>query len=187
MTIGANFEIDRGLPPPTYVNELFNAYLSAHLDEMRTTGELSLTEAVPAVFMALASRGKLDRRVHTNTAAVLALAQTGRLSIYRNPSRFDQRVGQLRNAMDSIWHAPGGGRLVIAPSATISPPRHGRALFHWTWQAFTRLGNLTDATAVAIPFGKFDDGLPRSIQIMGPAGSEEAVLDLAQKLEDVAP
>jgi Asp-tRNA(Asn)/Glu-tRNA(Gln) amidotransferase A subunit family amidase len=37
-------------------------------------------------------------------------------------------------------------------------------------------GNLTDATSLALPFGYFSDGLPRSLQIMGPPGSEQAVL-----------
>jgi Asp-tRNA(Asn)/Glu-tRNA(Gln) amidotransferase A subunit family amidase len=86
--------------------------------------------------------------------------------------------------MDAIWNS---GRIVIAPTATISPPKHGRALFTRNWQAFTKLGNLTDATAAAIPFGRFATGLPRSIQIMGPPGSEEAVLDLAEKIEDLEP
>jgi Asp-tRNA(Asn)/Glu-tRNA(Gln) amidotransferase A subunit family amidase len=36
-----------------------------------------------------------------------------------------------------------------------------------------------------VPFGKFDDGLPRSLQIMGPPGSEDAVLALAERLEAV--
>jgi amidase len=86
--------------------------------------------------------------------------------------------------MDAIW---AQGRLVIAPTTTISPPKHGRALLARTWQAFTRLGNLTDATACALPFGKFLTGLPRSIQVLGPPGSEEDVLDLAETLEDIAP
>ena len=42
---------------------------------------------------------------------------------------------------------------------------------------------LTDATAIAIPFGSFDGTtLPRSLQILGPPGSEQAVLDLAERL-----
>jgi Asp-tRNA(Asn)/Glu-tRNA(Gln) amidotransferase A subunit family amidase len=184
MGAGVAFDIDRTLPPPTRVNALFNAYLAAHLDDFASTGELSLREAIPAVVFALATQGRLDRRVHMNTAALLLLVQTGKLTIYRDPSRFDAKVGHLRHAMDAIWRK---GKLVIAPTATIPPPKHGRALYHWNWQAFTKLGNLTDATAIAIPFGRFDGGLPRSIQILGPPGSEEAVLDLAQVLEDVAP
>ena len=50
--------------------------------------------------------------------------------------------------------------------------------------SFAMLGNLIDATAIAIPFGRFEDTvLPRSLQILGPPGSEDAVLELAERLE----
>ena len=184
MTAGIRFDIDRTLPPPAAVNDLFNAYLCAHMDELKSTNELPVPEAVAAVALGLASQGRLDRRVHMNTAALLLLVQTGNLTIYRDPSRFDAEVGRLRHAMDAIW---AKGRLLIAPTATVPAPKHGRALFTRNWQAFTKLGNLTDATAVALPFGRYANGLPRSIQVMGPPGSEEAVLDLAEKLEELAP
>jgi amidase len=184
MTLGARFDVDRTLPPPSRVNNLFNGYLSAHLDELHTTNEISVADATAAVFLGLASRGRLDRRIHANTGAILALVQTGNLTIYRDPSHFDPAVGKLRRAMDAIWSK---GKLVIAPTATIPPPKHGRAVFAWNWQAFTKLGNLTDSTACAIPFGTFASGLPRSLQVMGPPGSEEAVLDLAARLEAIAP
>jgi amidase len=184
MQSGVRFDVDRTLLPAAEVNDLFNAYLCAHLDELKSTNEIPVPEAVAAVALALASQGRLDRRVHTNTAALLLLVQTGNLTIYRDASRFDAAVGRLRHAMNAIWHA---GRLVIAPTATVPAPKHGRGLFTRNWQAFTKLGNLTDATAVALPFGRYPNGLPRSLQVMGPPGSEEAVLDLAAKLEAVAP
>ena len=184
MSANIRFEMDRTLPPPPDVNDLFNAYLCAHMDELKSTNELPVPEAVAAVFLALASQGRLDRRVHTNTAALLLLVQTGNLTIYRDASRFDAAVGRLRHAMAAIWSK---GRLVISPTATVPPPKHGRALFTRNWQSFTKLGNLTDATAIALPFGRFENGLPRSLQVLGPPGSEEAVLDLAAKLEELAP
>jgi Asp-tRNA(Asn)/Glu-tRNA(Gln) amidotransferase A subunit family amidase len=181
---GIRFEIDRSLPPPPQVNELFNAYLCAHFDELKSTNEIPISEAIAAVFLALVSQGRLDRRVHTNTAALLFLVQTGNLTLYRDASRFDAAVGRLRHTMGSIWSK---GRLVVSPTATMPPPKHGRALFTRNWQAFTKLGNLTDATAIAIPFGRFASGLPRSLQVLGPPGSEEAVIDLATKLEGLGP
>ncbi len=184
MSAGIRFDIDRTLPPPPVVNDLFNAYLCAHMDELKSTNELAVPEAVAAVALGLASQGRLDRRVHMDTAALLVLVQTGNLTIYRNPSRFDAAVGRLRHAMDAIWSK---GRLVVAPTATVPAPKHGRGIFTRNWQSFTKLGNLTDATAVALPFGRYANGLPRSIQVMGPPGSEEAVLDLAAKLEEIAP
>jgi Asp-tRNA(Asn)/Glu-tRNA(Gln) amidotransferase A subunit family amidase len=184
MQAGVRFDTDRTLLPPTQVNNLFNGYLCSHMGELKTTNEIPVLDGATAVLLGLASRGKLDRRIHANTGAVLLLVQTGNLTIYRKPAKFAAAVGKLRHAMDAIWSK---GQLVIAPTATIPPPKHGRALLAWNWQAFTKLGNLTDATAAAIPFGKFASGLPRSLQILGPPGSEEAVLDLAARLEAVAP
>ena len=184
MQAGVRFDIDRTLPPPPKVNDLFNAYLCAHMDELKSTDEISVPEAAIAVAIALASGGRLDRRIHMNTAALLLLVQTGNLTIYRDPSRCDAAVGRLRHAMDAIWSQ---GKLVVSPTATIPPPKHGRGILTRNWQSFTKLGNLTDATAVALPFGRYASGLPRSIQVMGPPGSEEAVLDLAAKLEELSP
>ena len=179
MRAGVKMEIERTLPPPSVVNDIFNEYLSSHLDEFASTGELPVREAIPAVFLALASRGRLDKRVHPNTAILLALVQAGALTIYRDQKRADKAVARLREAMRDVWRT----RLVVAPTSTIPPPKHGRGFLEWRWQAFTKLGNLTDSTSIAIPFGRFDDGLPRSLQILGPPGSEDAVLDLAETLE----
>ena len=46
----------------------------------------------------------------------------------------------------------------------------------------TMPGNLCDATGLAIPWGTFDDGMPRSMQLLGPPGSEGVLLDAAERL-----
>ena len=46
----------------------------------------------------------------------------------------------------------------------------------------TMPGNIVDATALAVPLGRFPGGLPRSIQLMGPPGSEDALLEMASRL-----
>jgi amidase len=184
MREGVRFEIDRTMPPPFVVNDLFNAYLSAHLDELSSTEELPVREALPAVAMALASRGVLDLRVHPNTAILFALVQVGNLTLYRKKKRAADDVHALREAAHAVWSR---GKLIVAPTSTQSPPRHGRAYRAWTWQAYTKLGNLLDSTSIAIPFGRFASGMPRSIQVLGPPGSETAVLALAERLERAAP
>ena len=45
------------------------------------------------------------------------------------------------------------------------------------------MGGIIIFTAISIPFGTFDSGLPRGLQILGPSGSEGAVLALASRLE----
>jgi Asp-tRNA(Asn)/Glu-tRNA(Gln) amidotransferase A subunit family amidase len=181
---GVRFEVDRTLPAPSRVNHLFNAFLCSHVDDLASTGEIPRREAIPAVLLALLSRGRLDRRIHPNTAVLLALTQLGSLTFYRDAPRYEGGVEALRATMAALWRS---GRLVVAPTTTRPPPRHGRAVFAWTWQAYCKLGNLTDATALALPFGRFSDGMPRSLQILGPPGSERAVLDLAERLEPVTP
>ena len=77
--------------------------------------------------------------------------------------------------------------MIVSPTTTVPAPRHGKTPFDFRLLSFVKIGNLTDATALALPFGRFPDGLPRSLQILGPPGSEDAVLDLAARLERVAP
>jgi Asp-tRNA(Asn)/Glu-tRNA(Gln) amidotransferase A subunit family amidase len=48
-------------------------------------------------------------------------------------------------------------------------------------------GNVVDATGLALPLGRFDDGLPRSMQLMGPPGSEEILIAVAEKLVPAGP
>ena len=43
-------------------------------------------------------------------------------------------------------------------------------------------GNVADATALTLPCGRFDDGLPRAVQLMGPPGSELALIALAERM-----
>jgi Asp-tRNA(Asn)/Glu-tRNA(Gln) amidotransferase A subunit family amidase len=61
-------------------------------------------------------------------------------------------------------------------------PRHG--LSAWNWQIIncTIPGNMSDATALSIPFGRFSNGMPRGLQIMGPPGSENEVIGFAERI-----
>jgi Asp-tRNA(Asn)/Glu-tRNA(Gln) amidotransferase A subunit family amidase len=162
------------------VNQVYNAYVSSHFDEFSATGELPFAEGLAAVLLGLASLGRLDKRVHPTSGALLALMALGQATIYRNRARWERELDQVRARVRAVWDS---GRLLVAPTSTSLPPRHGRAVFDWWVLAFTKLGNLTDATAIAVPFGHFEGTkLPRSLQILGPPGSEDAVLDLAQRL-----
>jgi Asp-tRNA(Asn)/Glu-tRNA(Gln) amidotransferase A subunit family amidase len=177
---GVAFETAHDIPPPSFVNDAFNGYLAAHLDEFASTGEIDEREAIAAAALALVSRGLFDQRIHPNTAILLALVKVGNLTLFRNKRRAAEKLARVRDAVKRAWSR---GQLIVAPTTTLPPPRHGRAAFTWTWQAFAKLGNATDATAIAVPFGKLAGAHARSIQVLGPPGSEEAVLDLAAKLE----
>jgi Asp-tRNA(Asn)/Glu-tRNA(Gln) amidotransferase A subunit family amidase len=49
---------------------------------------------------------------------------------------------------------------------------------------YTHFGNLLDLTGVAIPVGHTADGRPLSVTVLGPALSDDIVLDLAARLLD---
>ncbi len=182
MAARVRFEPERRLPSPSQVNEIYNAYVCANFDHFVAAGELPLEKAFPAVLLGLATGGRLDKRVHPNTGILLAGTHLAGATRYRDPARAGSAVRHLGDTARAIW---AEGRLIVAPMATVPAPRHGRAAFDYDLQAFCKLGNLIDATAAAIPFGTFDDGLPRSLQILGPPGSEDAVLALAERLESV--
>jgi Asp-tRNA(Asn)/Glu-tRNA(Gln) amidotransferase A subunit family amidase len=176
---GIASEIAYELPSPTHVNALYTEYLCAHFDEFIASGELPLREGLPAVLGALVTGGRLDKRVHPNTAVLLA-AVAGLSLVHRDKARAVERRAALRNAFVRRWSA---GTLVVSPTTTELPPRHGRSALATRLMSFCKAGNLLDATAVAIPFGVFPGTpLPRSLQILGPAGSEDAVLALAERL-----
>jgi amidase len=157
---GVRFEVDRTVPAPAHVNHVFNGYVSSHFDDFSSSGELEFVEGLSAVALGLATLGRLDKRVHPTSGALLALMGLGRITIFRNAPRWERE-----------------------PTTTSLPPRHGWSVLDWTVLAFTKLGNLTDSTAIAVPFGCFDGtNLPRSLQILGPPGSEDAVLDLAERV-----
>ena len=179
------------LPTPSRVNDLFTEYLAAHFDEFMASGELSLGEGFPAVLLGLASRGRLDKRVHPNTGTLL-LAVAAMSLRHRDKKSAATGVAKLREATARIWDRK---TLILSPTTTERPPKHGRAAFRTRLMSFCKMGNLVDATGLALPFGAFaarrrrfsrggdDPAMPRSLQIMGPPGSEEAVYDLGARLE----
>lgn len=179
--VGVAAEPARELPPPSAVNALYTEYLSANFRELVTGDELSLRDGIPAVLLALASRGRLDKRVHPNTAMLFA-GVAGLSLVHRDRARVSTAFARLRADVRRVWDR---GLLVVSPTCTTRPPRHGTSAFAYRLMSFCKLGNLVDATALALPFGRFggSPALPRSLQILGPPGSEDAVLALAARLE----
>ena len=51
------------------------------------------------------------------------------------------------------------------------------------WASFLYDANLTGMPACAIPMGLGDEGLPLSLQILGPVGSDYEVLRVAEEIE----
>ena len=180
---GIGWSLGEKLPTPTVVDAVFNEYLASHWTEFMKGDELPVAKALPAVLLGLASGGRLDRRIHPNTALLL-LAVTALSGVRRDRPRAVQKREDLRTAFAEVW---GSGALVVSPTTTSKPPRHGRGAITVRSMSFCKLGNLIDATGLAIPFGVYPGtpALPRSLQILGPPGAEDAVLALGAKLEAV--
>ena len=178
---GARTEVARGMPSASEVAELYDGYLSSHFEELIDgDDEMSVPEGIYAAFSGLLSGGRADKGIHPNTALLLVAAAVGRFTLYRDAARWEDALAHLREATARAWAT---GRLLVSPSATLPPPRHGKAAWQRKLLSFAKLGNLTDATCISVPMGRFAGGMPRGIQILGPPGSEEAVLDLAERLE----
>lgn len=175
--------VERDLLAPSQGQLAFDAWLSLHLAKLPGPGEPSIAQGLLPTLLGLFTWGKLDKRIHPNTGANLLLCGIGALAFRPFRARLEGLVRDVRCEVERVWKS---GRLVIAPTTTQPAPRHGRALFSPSLLTFGKYGNLVDATSIAVPFGRFPDGLPRSFQIMGPPGSERAVLAMAERLEQAA-
>ncbi|MGH7282370.1 MAG: amidase family protein [Polyangiaceae bacterium] len=180
QSAGAVIDRDAKLPSANEADKAYDQYVSSHFEAFLATGEVSIAEGIRGVVLGLASWGKLDRTFHPNTALLLAFMALGRGTLYRDATAGAARARRVQNTCNEIGSR---GTLIVTPTTTFSAPRHRRAALTRRLCAFAKLGNLTDSTAVAVPFGKFPNGLPRSIQVLGPEGSEDAVLELGEMLE----
>lgn len=171
-----------GLPSATAAAHAFDGYLCAHFRDLIGKEEMSLFDGVVAAALGAASRGRLDKRLHPKGAALFSLIALGHYTMFRDPVRATDALEKVRAAFHRVWNQ---GTLIVMPTSTVPASRHGRTAGDFRLLSFAKVGNLTDATALALPFGRFEDGLPRSLQILGPPGSEDAVLDLAERLEQV--
>jgi Asp-tRNA(Asn)/Glu-tRNA(Gln) amidotransferase A subunit family amidase len=177
---GAGLQVTRAeLPTPTEAHETFVAYLCAHFFDFIGSEEMTVSEGLAATALGVLSNGRIDKRLHPVSASLFALVGLGKLVRYRKAAPQVARLERVREAAARVWERG----LIVSPTTTSLPPKHGRAVLALRAPSFVMMGNLIDATAIAIPFGRFDGtGLPRSLQILGPPGSEEAVFSLAERL-----
>ena len=170
---------DHGLPPASRAHRMTLAMWASHFDDLLAADVLSLREGLLAVGSSLLFRGRFgDRRFHPHTAGVLSLVFLGRYSLYRNAQQAERDLARFRDDVAALWDR---GHLLVAPTVAWSAPKHGRSFRNPQLQAYAMPGNAADATALAIPFGRFPNGMPRSLQIMGPPGSEQTVIDTAER------
>lgn len=173
-------KLNHGLPAPSYIEYLYNLYMATHFDAFLEGDEMTLKEGVPAVLSSM-TVGPLigDKRFHKGAASILALFALGKSLLGWRGEHYAQKVENVRERMKKLWD---DGFVVVSPVTTYPAPKYGHAFRTPNLMPFCKIGNLTDATGLAVPYGEFSNGMPRSLQFLGPAGSEDALLDFAEKL-----
>jgi amidase len=169
------------IPPPSEVREVYAGIWASHLTDLLASDDVGLVNGLAAVVSALVFRGRIfgDRRFHPTTAELLLLIAIGRVTLFRDRDEARRRAFAVRDTFRDLW---ADHRLVVSPVTAHPPPRILRSNWNPELLGYTIQGNLSDATGLAIPFGTFDSGLPRAIQLLGPPGSERVLLDLADRI-----
>jgi amidase len=162
------FEIDPDYPDPT------SAFLPQFFGGVRA--EAALVDD-PAL---------LERR----TRETVALGVWARRPVIERAIR---RGEALARKVDRLFHDCD---LLLTPTIAPRPPRVGvldgvgsvRALLRSRpMAAYTGLWNVTGHPAAALPAGIGTDGLPLSVQLIGPANGETTILPVAAQLEAARP
>lgn len=86
---------------------------------------------------------------------------------------------RIRTELTAALGTAGVLLLPTAPQAAFSHDKQAPA----NQAAFTGLANIAGLPALAIPAGFSDDGLPVSVQLVGPAGSELRLIALARTID----
>ncbi|MEZ4335662.1 MAG: amidase [Sandaracinaceae bacterium] len=174
---------DGGLAPPDDVREVYAGIWASHLDDLLAVDpDLTFWGGLGAVLSGVVFRGRVfgDRRFHPLTADLLLLIALGRYTLYRDRDEATRKAHAVRDAVRDLW---ADGRVIVMPVTVEPPPKRMRTTRHLKLLDYTVYGNLADATGLSIPFGTFrGTSLPRSIQLLGPPGSEDALLDLGARI-----
>lgn len=92
----------------------------------------------------------------------------------------DQRV--LAETATAMQQIVGQARVLLLPTAPQTAFAHADAA-PASQADFTCLANIAGLPAISIPAGVSQDGLPVGVQLIGAAGSEPALFDLARTLD----
>lgn len=169
------------LPRTTDAMRVFSGLWASNLEALLDSDpDLSFWEGLSAVLSSVFLRGALgDLRMHPSTAELLALIALGRATIFRSAKTWQARADAIRASFQECF---ARGLIVVAPTCVYPAPKIGRTNYNPFFLDCAVCGNIADATGLALPFGRFDCGMPRSLQLMGPPGSELALLELADAL-----
>jgi amidase len=172
---------DHGLLPLARVQAIYGALWASHFDDLLSVDPaMGLSEGLRAVASAVVLRGRFgDRRFYPSTAEVFGLIALGRFTIFRDRHKAVRDADRYRDAVRALWDR---GYVLVLPVSVFPAPRHHRSVLNWRLMGCCFPGNIVDATSLAVPCGRFPDGMPRALQVMGPPGSEDVVLDVGERI-----
>jgi allophanate hydrolase len=97
--------------------------------------------------------------------------------------RAQYRLQELRAEVDRLWADVDVVVLPTIPATfTVAEVLDDPVGTNTALGTYTHCGNLLDLCAVAVPAGLTDDGRPCSLMVLGPAGADDVVLDVAARL-----
>lgn len=181
--------------------EVRNAFAS-FADAVRTLGA-SVIEIDPpfdpdestALFMGLAAPGvarvveTLGSAADSLTEPIRALAKEGSSKTAADYVRTMDAVRAFRWRLADLFEK---WDFLILPTAAALPWSRtqaapstidGRAVGPRASAIYTTFANIAGLPGISVPFAKSDDGLPIGMQIVGPIGSDRALIDFAEQLE----
>lgn len=94
-----------------------------------------------------------------------------------------QRLAGVKAALLAALGDDGVLLLPTAPQAAFAHANNGSTRAPANQADFTALANIAGLPAIALPSGMSTDGLPVSVQLVGPAGSERRLIALARMLD----
>lgn len=171
---------EHDLPPMGRTQWIYDGVWCSHLlDLLAADPSLRLTPAIFGVLSAVAFRGLLGKSFHPATAELLLQIALGRIVYFHTQKRALANAKRIRDSFQRLWDR---GALVVMPLCAFPAPWPGWTNYNPRLIECTVPGNLADATALTLPWGHFNDGLPRAIQLVGPPGSEFDLIELGGKL-----
>lgn len=169
-----------GLPAPWRAMAASFRWYAANFEEMVASDPMGLVQGLGAAVSALLLRGKLgDRRLHPRTAE--AMANIGLLRLLSSGTMQAARrdAQHLRDDIEAAWDR---GLVIVAPVCVFPAPRHGWSNTNLRLWTYATPFNVADATGLAVPWGKFPGGMPRALQLLGPPGSEQVLMEIADRM-----
>lgn len=178
--LDADAPVTGAFPPSAKMREIYAGVWGSHFEEiMAMEPEVTFGAGLRAALSALVFRGRLGNKFfHPTTAELLLLVALGS-RLFRDRAKCLARAQEVRLTFQQLWDE---GFIVAMPVTAYPPPKIYRSNWSTHLINWTIPGNMADATGLSIPFGTFDGTLPRSVQLLGPPGSEEVLLELGEKL-----